>query len=504
MNRDDMLARARDKQFDIVVIGGGATGLGIAVDAAARGYEIALFEGSDFAKGTSSRSTKLVHGGVRYLQQGNVSLVMEALRERGRLRRNAPHLVGDLAFIVPSYEWWESPFYGIGLRVYDLLAGKYGFGHSRNLDKEEVVAEIPSIKTEGLRGGTLYYDGQFDDARLALALARTAAGQGAVVANYSEVVGLRKSGGVIEGVVVLDHESGEEFDVRAKVVVNATGPFADGVRRLDHEENGQLVAASQGVHIVLDKSFLPGESAIMVPHTRDGRVMFAIPWYDVAVVGTTDTPIDEVSLEPQPMSGEIDFILETANDYLSHPATREDILSVFAGIRPLVRAGEAGSTAALSREHTIVIDPDSGLLTIVGGKWTTYRQMAEDVVDQAAALAGLESRECPTKDFPIHGFHANAERFGRMGVYGSDAPSIPQGEPLHPRLTLTEEEVVWFCSKEMARTVDDVLARRSRSLLFDAVAARELAQPVARIVSRELGREIDASSFEELAAGYLP
>ncbi|MHC4849465.1 MAG: glycerol-3-phosphate dehydrogenase/oxidase, partial [Planctomycetota bacterium] len=266
----------------------------------------------------------------------------------------------------------------------------------------------------------------------------------------------------------------------------------------------QLVAASQGVHIVLDKSFLPGESAIMVPHTRDGRVMFAIPWYHVAVVGTTDTPIDEVCLEPRPQDEEIDFILETANDYLSHPATREDILSVFAGIRPLVRADEAGSTAALSREHTIVIDPDSGLLTIVGGKWTTYRRMAEDVVDQASALAGLESRECPTKHLPIHGFHANPERFGRMGVYGSDAPSIEAGEPLHPRLALTEPEVVWFCRNEMARTVDDVLARRSRCLLFDAVAARELAGPVARIMTRELGHEVDARAFEKLAEAYLP
>ena len=507
MIREEMMAAARasGRVFDIAVIGGGATGLGVAVDAAARGYDVALFEGSDFAKGTSSRSTKLVHGGVRYLQQGNVSLVMEALRERGVMRRNAPHLVDDLAFIVPSYEWWESPFYGIGLKVYDLLAGKYGFGRSRTLDPEEVVAAIPSIRTEGLRGGTLYYDGQFDDARLALALARTAAGQGAIVVNYAEVVALRKDdGGVIDGVTVLDHEADEEFGVAARVVVNATGPFADGVRRLDHADAGRLVAASQGVHIVLDRSFLPGDSAIMVPHTSDGRVMFAIPWYDVAVVGTTDTPIDDVSLEPRAQPDEIEFILETANDYLSKPATRADIRSVFAGIRPLVRAGEAGETAALSREHTIVIDPDSGLLTIVGGKWTTYRQMAQDVVDQAAELAGLETRACPTAELPIHGFHANPERFGRLGVYGSDAPSIKPGAPLHPRLPITEAEVVFACRYEMARTVDDVLARRSRSLLFDAAAARELAVPVARIMSRELDRTVEPGPFEELAVGYLP
>ncbi|MEM8883808.1 MAG: glycerol-3-phosphate dehydrogenase/oxidase [Planctomycetota bacterium] len=505
MNRDDMLARAREsgRIFDLIVIGGGATGLGVAVDAAARGYDVVLFEGSDFAKGTSSRSTKLVHGGVRYLQQGNVSLVMEALRERGRMRRNAPHLVHDLAFIVPSYEWWESPFYGIGLKVYDLLAGKYGFGTSRHLDADEVRAEIPSIRGDGLRGGTLYYDGQFDDARLALALARTATGQGGIVVNYATVVALCKDGsGVAEGVVVRDEESGEEFAVHGRAVINATGPFSDGVRRLDHPDGKPLVAASQGVHIVLDKSFLPGDSAIMVPHTPDGRVMFAIPWYDVAVVGTTDTPIDDVSLEPRPQSQEIDFILETANAYLARPATRADIRSVFAGIRPLVQAD--GSTAAMSREHAIVIDPDSGMLTIVGGKWTTYRQMAEDVVDQAAALAGLESRACPTKDLPIHGFHANAERFGRLSVYGSDAPSIEAGEPLHPKLPLTEGEVVFACREEMARTVDDVLARRSRSLLFDAAAAGEAAGPVARIMERELGRPVDAEAFASIAEGYRP
>jgi glycerol-3-phosphate dehydrogenase len=342
VNRDELLAQVKDRSrpWDVVVIGGGATGLGIAVDAAARGYDVALFEQSDFAKGTSSRSTKLVHGGVRYLQQGNVALVMEALKERGLMRRNAPHLVFDLGFVVPSYEWWESPFYGIGLKVYDMLAGRYGFGKSRHLDKDEVQAAIPSIRTEGLRGGTLYYDGQFDDARLALNLAQTAWSQGAALLNYAAVVALRKDeSGMVDGVVVRDEESGAELEAAARVVVNATGPFTDGVRRLDHADSKPIVAASQGVHVVLDKSFLPGERAIMVPHTRDGRVMFAIPWHDVAVVGTTDTPIEEVDLEPRPLPGEIDFILETANDYLARPATRADLKSVFAGIRPLVTAG---------------------------------------------------------------------------------------------------------------------------------------------------------------------
>jgi len=515
MNRDDMIARLHERSapWDIVVIGGGATGLGIAVDAASRGYEVALFEQADFSSGTSSRSTKLVHGGVRYLQQGNIALVTEALKERGLLLRNAPHLVRDLAFVVPSYEWWESPFYGIGLKVYDLLAGRYGFGRSRMLTEDEVIAAIPSIQQADLRGGTLYYDGQFDDARLAVNLAQTAAGQGALVVNRMPVVGLGKdTAGVIESVVVRDLEADEEHVVGARVVVNATGPFADAVRRLDAPAAPSIIAPSQGVHIVLDKSFLPGDSAIMVPHTSDGRVMFAIPWHDVAIVGTTDTPIETIELEPRAQEGEIDFILDTANRYLAHPATRADIRSVFAGIRPLVRAGDAADTAALSREHTILVDPMSGLLTIAGGKWTTYRRMADDCVEQAILLGDLAPRECATKRLPIHGFHLNAERFGRLAYYGSDATSIEalqMGDVVHEGLALTRAEVVWACRQEMARTVDDMLSRRSRSLLFDAAAASAAAPAVAAIMAGELGRDADwielqVAAFREIAERYLP
>jgi len=483
------------------------------VDAAARGYAVALFEQADFASGTSSRSTKLVHGGVRYLQQGNIALVTEALKERGLLHRNAPHLVRDLPFIVPSYEWWQSPFYGIGLKVYDLLAGRYGFGHSRMLSQEEVVAAIPSIQQDGLRGGTLYYDGQFDDARLAINLAQTAAGQGAVLINHAPVVGLEKDGaGVIDAVVVRDLEAGEERGVRARVVINATGPFADGVRRLDRAGADPVIAPSQGVHIVLDKSFLPGDSAIMVPHTSDGRVMFAIPWHDVAIVGTTDTPIEKIELEPRAHDDEIDFILDTANRYLARPASRDDLRSVFAGIRPLVRAGDAADTAALSREHTILVDPLSGLLTIAGGKWTTYRKMAADCVEQAIMLGGFTPRECVTQRLPIHGFHMNAERFGRLAYYGCDAASIEalrMGDVVHEGLPLTRGEVVWACRQEMARRVDDVLSRRSRCLVIDAAAACLAAPVVARIMAGELGRDqrwidLQVAEFQALASRYLP
>ncbi len=519
MLREEMLAaiRARQDPWDIIVIGGGATGLGAAVDAASRGYDVVLLEQSDFAKGTSSRSTKLVHGGVRYLQQGNVSLVMEALKERGLLLRNAPHLVRDVAFVVPSYEWWESPFYGIGLKVYDLLAGRYGFGQSSHLSRDGVVEAIPSIKREGLRGGTRYFDGQFDDARLAINLATTAYEQGATLVNYAPVVGLEKDGsGAVQGVVVRDLEAGEELTVAGRAVVNATGPFADGVRRLDNPSAPALIAPSQGVHVVLDRSFIPGDSAIMVPHTDDGRLMFAIPWYDVAVVGTTDTAVETAELEPRPLEHEVRFILDTANRYLARPAAASDIRSVFTGIRPLVKMGDAGSTAALSRDHTILVDPDSGLLTVVGGKWTTYRKMAEDIVDHAITLGELEPRECVTRQLSIHGSLRHAERYGRLAFYGSDAAEIEMleeadpdlGQPLHERLATTGTEVRWACRREMARTVDDVLSRRTRCLIFDARAALEVAPRVAEIMASEFGKDAvwakgQVEAFSVIAASYL-
>ncbi len=367
-------------EWDIIVVGGGATGVGVAIDAASRGYDTLLLEGSDFGKGTSSRSTKLVHGGVRYLEQGNVSLVMEALKERGLLRQNAPHLVSDLAFVVPNYDWWEAPFYGLGLKLYNILSGKYGFGPSKVLSREETLERLPTVNPDGLRGGVVYYDGQFDDARLLINMVATAAEQGATLINYCLVTGLTKgSDGFINGVVARDEESGQEFIATAKVVVNATGPFTDALRKLADPSVAPMISPSQGIHLVFDRSFLPGESAIMVPRTSDGRVMFAIPWHGHTLVGTTDTPIPQPTLEPSPMEEEIEFILKTAGEYLHKAPTRSDVLSVYTGIRPLVKAASAGNTAALSRDHTIHID-ESGLLSIAGGKWTTYRNMAEDCV----------------------------------------------------------------------------------------------------------------------------
>jgi glycerol-3-phosphate dehydrogenase len=496
MRRSDMLARleARRTPWDVVVIGGGATGVGIAVDAASRGYDVVLLEQHDFGKGTSSRSTKLVHGGVRYLEQGNIALVMEALKERGLLRQNAPHLVSNLAFVVPNYDWWEAPFYGLGLKIYNALAGKYGFGTSEILSREETLARLPTIKTEGLRGGVVYYDGQFDDARLLINLVATAADQGATLINYAPVVGMTKgSDGFIDGVIATDDETGRQWTVPARVVVNATGAFSDSVRRLAESDARALIAPSQGIHLVFPLSFLAAEAAIMVPHTSDGRVMFAIPWHGHALVGTTDTPIDTPTLEPRPLPEEIDFILETAGQYLLKAPTRADVLSVFVGIRPLVKSGDSKLTAALSRDHTIHIDA-SGLLTTTGGKWTTYRNMAEHTVDQVADLGRLPERPCVTRTLNIHGFHSSADRFGALKVYGSDAADIQDlmratpslAAPLHPQLPYTGAEVVWSTRYEMARTVEDVLARRTRALFLNARAAQAMAPEVARLMAAEL------------------
>ena len=513
-----MLARVerREKVWDIVIIGGGASGVGCAVDAASRGYEVLLLEQSDFGKGTSSRSTKLIHGGVRYLEQGNVSLVMEALKERGILRRNAPHLVQDLAFVVPNYDWWEMPFYGVGLKIYDLLAAKYRFGKSKILSKKEILKRLPTIKTEGLRGGVIYYDGQFDDARLLINLATTATGGGASALNYARVFGLTKDAkGFIDGVNFADEESGQIFQAKTKVVINATGAFCDAVRRMSDDDAKPLIAPSQGIHLVFRREFLPTENAIMIPHTTDGRVLFAIPWHNHTLVGTTDTPVEKAELEPSALEEEIEFVLETAGKYLHKPPQRKDVLSVFAGIRPLVKTGGAKNTATLSRDHTIQID-DSGLITLTGGKWTTYRHMAEDCVNQAAVLARLPEKDCATKDLKIHGFIENAEQFGDLAIYGADAAEIRKlieidkllGEKLHADLPYTAAEIVWSTRNEAARTIEDVLARRTRALFLNARTAIDIAPKVAAIMARELSKdeswiEKQIGEFNETAAKYL-
>ena len=522
MQRDEMLEKIRntDEQWDMIIIGGGATGLGTVLEAASRGYKVVLLEQSDFAKGTSSRSTKLVHGGVRYLRQGNISLVVEALRERGRLRRNAPHLVRDLSFIVPHYDWWEGPFYGVGLKLYDMLAGKMGLGPSKWISREKTLRKIPTVQTYGLRGGVMYYDAQFDDSRLATNLAQTAAEQGGVVVNYTKVVGLIKDeqDGLTRGVIVEDMEGGEHFEIRGKVVINATGVFTDGVRRMDDAESEKIIMPSQGVHIVLDKSFLPGNTAIMVPETDDGRVLFAIPWHDRVVVGTTDTEVEEPELEPRPLADEIDFLLIHASRYLQKEVTESDVLSMFAGLRPLVKPEGGGASASASRDHTLLISR-SGLLTICGGKWTTYRKMAEECVDQAALVGDLEERASVTADLQIHGWMQVAEGsdpFKDGAVYGADWPHIEKlrkdepalAELIHPELPYSCAEVVWSVRFEMARRLEDVLSRRTRALLLNARATLESASKVADLMAKELdwdeNRKADEiKAFEAIAKRYI-
>jgi glycerol-3-phosphate dehydrogenase len=497
MNRTDMLQRlvAEPAGWDVLVIGGGATGLGAAVDAAARGYRTALVEQADFAQGTSSRSTKLIHGGVRYLQQGRIDLVRESLRERRRLLHNAPHLVRPLPFVVPNYEWWERGFYGTGLRLYDFLGGDTGVEPTRHLSREATLERLPTLKPDGLRGGILYHDAQFDDARLAIALAQTAADLGSVVINYVKVVSLLKQNDRIIGARVRDLESGNDFEVRARVVINATGVFADEVRQLDNAAKPALLTTSQGAHLVLDKSFLPGHCALMAPRTADGRIFFAIPWHGRVLIGTTETAVPSVETEPRPLPGEVEFLLNHAAQHLIRAPVTSDILGAFAGLRPLLKGADGKLTSALSRSHLVEVAP-SGLVTITGGKWTTYRQMAEDAVNRATAVGGLPRRESRTRDLRLHDASDQVTQ------------DRPDDRPLHPRLPYRTGEVRWAVRQAMARSIADVLARRTRALLLDARASMEIAPDVAGIMAAELGRD-DAwaaqqvKSFCELAHGSL-
>ncbi|MDU1890173.1 MAG: glycerol-3-phosphate dehydrogenase/oxidase [Dysgonomonas sp.] len=521
MKRDDYIKHISDesKLWDFVVIGGGATGLGVAVDAASRGFSVVLLEQADFTKATSSRSTKLVHGGVRYLAQGDIGLVIEALRERGLMKRNAPHLVKDQRFIIGNYKWWEKPFYTIGLTVYDLLAGKRALGRSLPMSKKAVVKEIPQIAIKGLRGGVVYHDGQFDDSRMGVNLMQTAAEQGAVPLNYVKVTNLIKdTSGKIAGVEVYDELGGNSFSLNAKVVVNATGIFVDSLMQMDEPEKENIVRPSQGVHLVVDKSFLGSDTAIMIPKTSDGRVLFGVPWHNKVVLGTTDTPLKEFVLEPKALDAEIDFILKTAGEYLAKQPTREDVLSVFAGLRPLAapkKSTNGQKTKEISRSHKIVISK-SGMVTITGGKWTTYRDMAEDVVDKAIEIAKLSAKTCVTKDLKIHGYKENVDRSKFNYVYGSDYEKIealqkvqPElAEKLHPKMDFTVSEVVWAVREEMAMTVEDVLSRRLRVLLLDARAAIDMAPRVAQIMAKELNKsqewiESQLKEFYDLAQNYL-
>ena len=492
MNRQQMIQQLESTfEWDVCIIGGGATGLGTALDAASRGFKTILFEQGDFAKGTSSRSTKLVHGGVRYLQQGNIKLVMEALRERGLLLKNAPHIVHNQKFVVPNYKWWEKTFYGIGLKIYDKMAGKLGLGPSQFLSKEETLQLAPTLDPEDLKGGVLYHDGQFDDARLAISIAQTAAQHGASLLNYFPVSGLLKMNNKVCGVWVKDELTGKDYEVKSKVVINATGVFTDAIMKMDDAKHESIISPSQGIHLVVDKEFLPGDTAIMIPKTDDGRVLFAVPWHNKIVLGTTDTPIIDISAEPIPQQDEIEFILKHIGRYLSKDPQLSDVRSMFAGLRPLVK-GKTKLTAALSRDHLISIG-HSGLITITGGKWTTYRKMAEDVVDIAMKTFNLPDKPCITKN---------------LRLSGHDNPVLP-AEIISLSESVLKEILKKSIQEEMCMTVEDFLSRRTRQLLLNASEAIKAAPLVAKLMADEMNKEENwikeqIDNFNSIAKNYLP
>lgn len=504
------------RRWDLVVVGGGATGLGVALDAVLRGHSVLLVEAHDFAKGTSSRATKLVHGGVRYLAQGNVHLVREALHERVQILQSAPHLAQPLPFVMPSYRLWETPFYGAGLKVYDLLAGSAGLGRTEWLGAGQTQRLLPGVQPQGLKGGVKYWDGQFDDARLALAIARTAAREGALLLNYCEAAEVLHDGGQVSGLRVRDVESGRSIDVQAGCVVNATGVWVDTLRQSDAQAGGQtvrpMVSPSQGVHLVVDADFMPGGHALLVPSTRDGRVLFAVPWLGKLILGTTDTPRPDAPLEPLAGAQEVDFILAEAARYLRRAPTRADIRSQWAGMRPLVRPdAEAGDTKSISREHTVRVSR-SGLVTVTGGKWTTYRAMAEDVVAQAVQAGRLPPRGAARTvgltlvGGDVAGVPVPLHQAQGLHSYGSEAEAVQQlpGAERWIGPGLSEAMVRFAVRHEWARTVEDVLARRSRWLFLDVAQARTMATGVAAIVAEELGRDAGLAGFYALADAWMP
>ncbi len=504
---------ANSAGFDVAIIGGGATGLGVALDAAARGFKVALFESHDFAKGTSSRATKLVHGGVRYLAQGNISLVREALHERTTLLANAPHLAQPLPFVMPSYAWWEAPFYGVGLKMYDLLAGKAGLGRTEFLSRAETLKLLPNARTAGLTGGVKYWDGQFDDARLALALAQTAAQRGALLINYCAATALIHDNSKVAGLQVQDKETGQSYSVKARCVINAAGVWVDEFRQMDGEQTHRpvkaMVAPSQGTHLVVDREFSPSNHAILIPKTSDGRVLFVVPWLGKLILGTTDSPREDAAREPKAFPQDTDFILGEAAKYLTRAPQRSDVKSIWVGLRPLVKPPDedGGNTKALSREHTILVSK-SGLLTVTGGKWTTYRAMAEDVLDEAFDAKLLERRAGHvTVNLPLAGANQPTHRISDapgLHLYGSAAAAV-QALPGADRMLcegLSEAMVRYAARFEYARTVEDMLARRSRMLFLDAKLAASLTDEVAAILLEETGINPQAEAFKTLCEQY--
>lgn len=519
MKRSAMIDKleSHQQEFDFVIIGGGATGIGVCLEAITRGYSVILLEQSDFTKSTSSKSTKLVHGGVRYLAQGDVALVREACVERGRLLKNAPHLVRNQSFIIPTFSWFDELMYTVGLTMYDMLAGKYSLGRSLWISKKKTLKRMTSLNSKNITAGVLYHDGQFDDSRLAVNVLQSSAELGAVVLNYFRVHGLDKgTDGKISGVEAIDLESGKTYSIKGKAIINATGVFADEILQMDTPSAEKTIRPSQGVHLVMDKSFLPGNDALMIPKTDDGRVLFAVPWHNRIVVGTTDTPLNESSLEPVALDDEIKFILETAGRYFTSVPERKDVLSVFAGLRPLAATkGDGKKTKEISRSHKIIVS-QSGLFTLIGGKWTTFRRMAEDLLKSVEKSKNWQRTKSQTRNFHIHGYQSEIDRNDALYFYGADkmllnelcSKNIGYQNLISEKLQLFEVQVYWAVHNEMARTVEDVLARRTRCILFDSRESVRIAPVVAKIMANELEKDAEwvdsqVRSFEELSKNYM-
>ncbi|PCI11694.1 MAG: FAD-dependent oxidoreductase [Flavobacteriaceae bacterium] len=517
--REELVSKIKSENndWDVIVIGGGASGLGAALEAATRGYKTLLLEQYDFTKGTSSRSTKLVHGGVRYLAQGDIALVLDALKERGLLLKNAPHLVKNISFLIPSYKWWYKPFYTIGLTIYDMLSRGLRFGRSMPFSRDETIEKIPTVKKKNLRGSIKYHDGQFDDARLGINLVQTIIENDGVAMNYIKVEDFLKEDEKISGVIAIDQETGEEFIIKAKVVLNATGVFVDKLIQKDNPKARHIVKPSQGVHLVIDKKFLQSDYALMIPKTNDGRVLFAVPWHNKVIVGTTDIPKDKAIIEPKATDEEVDFILETAGRFLEYKPTRADVKSVYAGLRPLAapKTDSNGKTKEISRKHKVVVSK-TNLVSIIGGKWTTYREMGEDVVNKLASIAKLSKVKSVTENLHIYGYKQNVDFNNYLYFYGADKKEIeilisnnPElGDWISKDLKINKAQVVWAVRNEYARNIEDVLARRTRALFLDAKESMRMAPTVAKIMANELGYNKEwethqVQKFKELTQGYI-
>jgi len=517
MKRERSIEQMASTDWDIVIIGGGASGLGAALESTTRGYKTLLIEQYDFTIGTSSRSTKLVHGGVRYLAQGDLGLVLDALKERGLLLKNAPHLVKNTTFLIPSYTWWYKPFYTIGLTFYDLLSRRHRFGKSVPYSRKKTLKKIPTLKNSNLRGSVKYHDGQFDDSRLGINLVQTIIENKGVALNYVKVDDFIKENGKISGVIVKDQETEKIYSIKAKIVLNATGVFVDKLIKKDNLNAERIIKPSQGVHLVIDKKFLKSDYALMIPKTNDGRVLFAVPWHNKVIVGTTDMPQDKAVIEPKATDEEVNFILETAGRFLEIKPTRKDVKSVFAGLRPLAapKKENGAKTKEISRKHKIIVS-DSNLVSIVGGKWTTYREMGEDVVNQLAKIAQLPEKKSVTNKLHIHGYKKNVDFKSPLYFYGSDIGELNKlitvdpdlGNWISEDLKINRAQVVWAVRNEYARNVEDILSRRTRALLLDAKESIKIAPEIAKIVAKELGYSKDwetgqIMSFTNLAKGYL-